>query len=130
MRGSAASIILTLKTSFSNFPFSSSLSPTFKRRLWNNERQRLSSHSTIKTNMIPVCQDISAAMSRCNSILDGYLASTDVEGSGGSGGGADGRMSEERGLSGGGCGLGFGTMLLNACSSFLSCNCGDGGGIK
>lgn len=43
------------------------------------------SHSTIKTNMIPVCQDISAAMSRCNSILDGYLASTAVEGSGGVG---------------------------------------------
>lgn len=34
--------------------------------------------------MIPICQDISAAMPRCNSILAGYLtASTDVEGSGG-----------------------------------------------
>lgn len=83
VRGFVASIMLTLRTFLNSPPAPSPF--TFKRRLWNNERQRLHSHSTIKTNMKPVCQDINTAMSRCNSILDGYLASTAVEGAGGVG---------------------------------------------
>lgn len=52
----------------------------------------------METNMIPVWQDISTAMSRCNSILDDYLASAGVEGSGGV------EVEREDGFGGGGGG--------------------------